>query len=97
MNKVPFLRVNQCHVIATSTKIDISGLQVPASVNDGYFSNSSAKKNIDEATKKERKALQESVDAELMKCIEKVPMMKEYLHGRFSLRSRSVRVHDMTF
>ena len=91
------MRVKQCNVIATSTKIDISGLKVPATLDDSYFSNSSAKKNIDESTKKERKALQESVDAELMKCIEKVPMMKEYLHGRFLLSGRSVRVHDMTF
>lgn len=97
MNKVPFLRVSQCYVIATSTKIDISGLKIPAVLDDSYFSGSSSKKNADESAQKERKALQESFDAELMKCIEKVPMMKDYLHGRFSLRSRSVRVHDMKF
>ena len=91
------MRVNQSFVIATSTKIDISGLKIPAALDDSYFSNSSVKNSSDESAKKERKALQESFDADLMKCIEKVPMMKDYLHERFSLRSRNARVHDMTF
>ena len=44
----------------------------------------------------ERKANQEAVDAELMKCVEKVPMLKEYLHERFTLR-KGERPHDMKF
>ena len=44
----------------------------------------------------ERKANQEAVDAELMKGVEKVPMLKEYLHERFTLR-KGERPHDMKF
>ena len=44
----------------------------------------------------ERKANPEAVDVELMKCVEKVPMLKEYLHERFTLR-KGERPHDMKF
>ena len=44
----------------------------------------------------ERKANQEAVDSELLKCVEKVPMLKEYLHERFTLK-RGDRPHDMKF
>ena len=44
----------------------------------------------------ERKANQEAVDAALLKCIENTPMLKEYLHERFTLK-RGDRPHDMKF
>ena len=42
----------------------------------------------------ERKANQEAVDAALIKYVEKVPMLKEYLHEKFTLR-KGDRPHDM--
>ena len=102
VNKVPLRRMNQCYVAATSTKVDISSVKIPQAVNDAYFK-APAKKSEELFSKEyvpivseERKANQEAVDAELMKCIEKVPMLKEYLHERFTLQ-RGDRPHDMKF
>lgn len=44
VNGVPLKRVNQAYVIATSTKVDISGVQVPAEANDSLFKKEKAAK-----------------------------------------------------
>lgn len=77
----------QSHVIATSTKLDIGSVKIPTSVDDSFFG-----KKSDE----EKKATQEAVDVEVVKSVEGVPMMKEYLSSRFRLSKRS-RPHDMKF
>ena len=44
MNGVPLRRVNQAYVIATSTKVDVSSVSVPAHIDDSYFARVAADK-----------------------------------------------------
>merc|ERR1719348_2941773 len=37
VNGCPLRRINQRFVIATKTKLDVSGVKVPENVNDAYF------------------------------------------------------------
>merc|ERR1711924_392227 len=98
VNGVPLRRLNQAYVIATSTKVNISSVAVPARVNDDYFKRKAAPKKAEgeeffdgETAKRtplpaERKEDQQTVDKALMKAISKQSMLKEYLTARFSLR-----------
>lgn len=88
VNGVPLRRVNQSYVIATSTKVDVSGVKVPETVNDAYFS----KKVVpDEEGKRkaawlaQRKADQKSVDEALEKAVGAAPLLRDYLAARFTL------------
>ena len=48
VNGVPLRRCIANQVIATSTKIDVSGVAVPANVNDAYFTRAKATKKTEE-------------------------------------------------
>jgi len=37
LNGCPLRRINQIYVIATKTRLDISGVKLPERVNDEYF------------------------------------------------------------
>jgi large subunit ribosomal protein L6e len=108
VNGVPLRRVNQAYVIATSTKVDVSGTKVPDSINDAYFKKV---KDVKEGTEEEmfsgavvkaveipaqRKADQKAVDEGLLKAISAVPELKSYLCAKFSL-SKGDKPHLMKF
>ncbi|WJX53614.1 60S ribosomal protein L6A [Trifolium repens] len=108
INGVPLRRVNQAYVIGTSTKVDISGVNVD-SFDDKYFSKEAQKKKTKgegeffESDKEEKKVLpqqkkddQKTVDAALLKSIESVPDLKTYLGARFSLKA-GVKPHELVF
>ncbi|XP_021893992.1 60S ribosomal protein L6-like [Carica papaya] len=108
INGVPLRRVNQSYVIATSTKVDISGVNVEK-FDDNYFAKEVDKKKkkgereFFEAEKEEKKSLpdgkkedQKAVDALLIKSIEGVPDLKPYLAARFSLKA-GMKPHELIF
>ncbi|BBH07418.1 Ribosomal protein L6 family protein [Prunus dulcis] len=89
INGVPLRRVNQAYVIGTSTKVDISGVNVEK-FDDKYFAKE--EKNVIPQGKKDD---QKSVDASLIKSIEAVPDLKAYLAARFSLKS-GMKPHELS-
>ncbi|GMY22332.1 60S ribosomal protein L6-1-like isoform X1 [Fagus crenata] len=108
VNGVPLRRVNQPYVVATSTKVDISGVNVEK-FDDKYFSREVQKKKkkgegeFFEADKEEKNVLpqekkddQKGVDTALIKSIEAVPELKAYLAARFSLKS-GMKPHELKF
>ncbi|CAL5410773.1 unnamed protein product [Camellia sinensis] len=108
INGVPLRRVNQSYVIATSTKVDISGVNVE-NFDDKYFAKQVEKKKkkgegeFFEAEKEEKNVLpqgkkddQKNVDAPLIKSIEAVPDLKTYLAARFSLKA-GMKPHELVF
>ena len=107
INGVPLRRVNQAYVIGTSTKIDVSGVDV-SSIDDAYFARtaSSSTEGEDEffandapkaaIVSDSRKADQKKVDASILKVVESTPLMKNYLGSKFSL-TKYDRPHQMIF
>ena len=84
VNGVPLRRVNQRYVIATSTRVDISSVDVPAHIDDVYFKKDKAAKkqktadsffvkDDQKSAKKEipegRKADQKAIDTGLLAAI----------------------------
>merc|ERR1711871_250793 len=107
INGVPLRRVPQSYVISTQTKIDISGVTIPAEVNDEMFKKPKVakKKNDETFFEKEktsegvsdaRKALQKKVDDKVVAEAGKTPLLKEYLSSKFSLK-KGDKPHLMTF
>jgi len=105
VNGVPARRVNQAYVIATSTKVDISGVKVPEAFNDNFFKRPSvsAKKELfakKDATKNviapARAALQKDLDSQILKSVKSTPHLHDYLHAKFSLK-RGQFPHQLKF
>merc|ERR1711879_864916 len=44
LNGCPLRRVNQRYLLATKTKVDVSGVAIPEHVNDAYFKRAAAAK-----------------------------------------------------
>jgi len=108
VNGVPLRRVNQAYVIATSTKVDVSSVDV-AKYADAYFKREVTKKKKGESEffeaekETEEKTLpaeriddQKAIDAKLVPLIEAVPELRSYLSARFSLKS-GVKPHELVF
>ena len=95
MNGVPLHCVAPSYVIATSTKIDVSSVDV-SSYDDAYFARTeeSLKGELFEGdapkpsiVSDQRKADQKTVNAALMKAVGSVvPMLESYLKAKFSLK-----------
>ncbi|KAF7835982.1 60S ribosomal protein l6 [Senna tora] len=108
INGVPLRRVCQSYVIGTSTKVDISGVNVDK-FDDKYFGKPVEKKKkktegeFFEAEKEEKNVIpqekkddQKVVDTALLKAIESVPELKAYLGARFSLQA-GMKPHELVF
>eukprot|EP00462_Mataza_sp_D1_P003399 CAMPEP_0175103102 /NCGR_PEP_ID=MMETSP0086_2-20121207/8866_1 /TAXON_ID=136419 /ORGANISM="Unknown Unknown, Strain D1" /LENGTH=220 /DNA_ID=CAMNT_0016378107 /DNA_START=35 /DNA_END=697 /DNA_ORIENTATION=+ len=106
INGVNVRRVNQAYVISTSTKVDVSKVDV-SKVTDATFARvakPAAEKGEDffKAPKKatetsaERKALQKSVDTALLAAVKKVPELSAYLNAKFTL-TKNDQPHLMKF
>jgi len=99
VNGVPLRRVNPAYVIATTTKLDLSGFTLDAKFNDAYFAKSKSKEKkkaqsedqyfSTEKKKKEikpeRKEDQKIVDKALIEIVDKTEHLRAYLSARFSL------------
>ncbi|ORY35524.1 structural constituent of ribosome [Naematelia encephala] len=107
LNGVPLRRVSQAYVIATSTKVELSTVGVPETVNDVYFAKSKASKTTKEGEffgegkekaefPEEKKSLQKTVDAPVVEAIKKVENLAKYLKTSWGL-SKGDRFHELKF
>nr|BAK02118.1 predicted protein [Hordeum vulgare subsp. vulgare] len=107
MNGVPLKRVDQAYVIATSTKINISEVQL----NDPKLDESLFKKpaKVDEqrpffdsfkehkvTTSEVRKTLQAQIDAKIITAIKGVSFCAPYMKSKFTLKNGQAP-HNMKF
>ncbi|CAI5736602.1 unnamed protein product [Peronospora destructor] len=109
VNGVPLRRVNQAYVIATSTRMDLSDVELPK-IDDGYFvKDKQTKKSSKEecffaaqltptsaVITEQRKKDQKTVDALLMKKLANEPYLRAYLNAKFTLTKNDC-VHEMRF
>jgi len=105
VNGVPLRRLNQRYVIATSTKVDIKGVD-SSSINDAFFAkaaetkpktqeffeNKQQKNEISGA----RKEAQKKIDSSLLPVVTKTPNLKAYLGAKFTL-TKTIRPHTVKF
>ncbi len=106
MNGVPLRRVNQVYTIATSQRVDISKVAVPAHMDDAYFKAPAEARGKDQgvletgkavgAVSDKRKADQKAVDDALLAAVKATPQLEGYLKARFSLKQGD-RPHELKF
>jgi large subunit ribosomal protein L6e len=94
LNACPLRRINQIYVIGTKTKLDISKVKIPETLNDKYFKRARKARKATKSTetdifasKKEgyvlsdqRKKDQQDVDAQILSIVKSNPE-KKYLFG----------------
>ncbi|RPB15194.1 hypothetical protein P167DRAFT_533392 [Morchella conica CCBAS932] len=106
INGVPLRRVNARFVIATSTKVDLAGVDTDK-FDEKYFAREKESKKSNEekfyeggkkvkgkSTPEARKEDQKAVDAALIKTIKQTPQLSSYLASNFAL-SKGDRPHLM--
>merc|ERR1711972_1142133 len=108
LNGVPLKRVNAAYVIPTSSKLNVSGVDV-SKVDDSFFGKTKARaaKNTEDqffgnnaelspeekARVENKRTVQKSVDSKLMELVKKQdPLFAGYLRTRFTLRN-NMRFH----
>ncbi|KAJ3435234.1 60S ribosomal protein L6 [Anaeramoeba flamelloides] len=111
VNGVPLTRIKRKYVIATKTKVDIEGIEVPTTINDQFFTPKKPINNWEKTeekffTKKQdlkkvglnesQKKIQQQVDKPVNEAIKKVQYLKEYLTARFKLQKGQLP-HKMKF
>jgi len=92
INGVPLRRVNQAYVIATSTSVDVKGVNVN-DVNDAYFKHEA---KSDEKISANKVAVQKAVDAQVVASVASVQLLSTYLSKPFSL-TKGQYPHNLKF
>ena len=105
-NGVPLKRVNAAYVLPTNTKLNINA-EIAKNINDKFFDRVDIERTKEEdffedkekkkgRISEDKKKLQTEVDTEVIKAVDGVPMMKEYLRNRFALKNGD-KPHLMKF
>jgi len=109
INGVPLRRLNQAYVIATSTQVDVSKVDV-SKITDAFFARKAEKKAaakdgeafFAKGDKKkspvsaERKAETARVDTAVKAIVKATPSLKQYLNAKFTL-TRGQKPHELKF
>merc|ERR1712073_290669 len=98
LNGTPLRRVNQRFLLATATKIDVSGVKIPDTINDKYFARVKAEKEGYKPSE-QRKTDQSAIDTQVLAAIKshkEGQALRQYLKATFAL-SKGQYPHKMSF